>query len=104
MPKYRIVLEEESRRNIDTIYSWIAARSPDGASRWYRALLNALDNLLDDADRFPIAPESRYFDKVVRNLSFRMRSGRVYRVLFTLIGDEVHILFVRAPGQDSAQT
>ena len=96
------LLEEESRRNIDTIYGWIAERSPDGARRWYRAFRKALDKLLEDADRFPIAPESRHFDEVVRNLSFRMRSGRVYRVLFTVVGAEVHVLFVRAPGQDSA--
>ena len=96
MSKQRIILEEESRRNIDTIYGWIAERSSDGAKRWYRTLQKALDKLLEDADRFPIAPESRHFDEVVRNLSFRMRSGRVYRVLFTVVGKEVHVLCICA--------
>ena len=57
MSNYRIILEEESRRNIDAIYGWIAERSPDGARRWYRACLNAFDKRLDGADRLPIAPQ-----------------------------------------------
>jgi len=102
MSKYRIVLEDESRRNVDAIYAWIAERSPDGARRWYRAFLTALDKLTDDPRRLPVAPESHHFDETVRNLTFRMRSGRVYRVLFTVVEAEVHVLFVRAPGQDLA--
>jgi hypothetical protein len=63
LAKYRVVLEDESRRNIDVIYEWIAQRSPEGASRWYRAALNALGKLHEDADRFPLAPESQHFDR-----------------------------------------
>ena len=100
MHKFNVILEEESRRNIDTIYEWIAQRSSAGAARWYRALLKALDRLANEAERCPVAPESHRFDETIRNLSFRMRSGRTYRILFTVIGVEAHVLYVRAPGQD----
>lgn len=102
MSKRRVRLDDEAKLNVDTIYGWIAERSPAGANRWYRNFLNALDRLTNDAERYPEAPESHGFDETIRNLTFRMRSGRVYRLLFTISGDEVHVLFVRGPGQDWA--
>jgi plasmid stabilization system protein ParE len=103
MPDFRIVLSNEARTNVGAIYDWIAERSVPGAGRWYRAFLAALDSLANNADRCPVAPESRHFSEVVRNVTFRMRSGRTYRILFTILGTEVHVLFVRGPGQDSVE-
>lgn len=102
MNESSVILTDEAQRNIEAIFDWISERSPDGATRWYRALLKALTRLTTDPERLPIAPESHRFDRTVRDLRFRMRSGRTYRILFTVEGEEVHVLFVRAPGQDSA--
>ncbi len=102
MARFHVRLDEEATRNVDSIYRWIAERSADGATRWYRSLLRVLDRLGEHADRFPEAPEGHRFDERVRCVMFRMRSGRTYRVLFTIAGEEVHVLFVRAPGQDWA--
>jgi plasmid stabilization system protein ParE len=98
-----VVLEDEARQNIDAIFRWIAERSRSGGDRWYRTLIRALGKLAIDAERLPIASESRHFDVPIRNLTFRMRSGRTYRVLFTIEEDTVHVLFIRAPGQDSVR-
>jgi len=103
MHRFRIVLSDEARTNVGTIYDWIAKRSVDGAARWYRAFHAALDSLVDNADRCGVAPESTHFPEIIRNVSFRMRSGRTYRVLFAIHDTEVHVLFVRAPGQDSVE-
>jgi plasmid stabilization system protein ParE len=102
MAKFRVLLDQEAERNVDAIYQWIDARSKDGAVRWYRAFLKAIVTLGDQADRFGLAPESRHFEEHVRNLSFRMKSGRSYRLLFTISANQVHVLFVRGPGQDWA--
>jgi|GEM_PF-468057 len=95
--KHQVRLSDVAKQNVDDIYRWIAERSVDGANRWYR---NVLDELANDPSRFAEAPESRFFEVTIRNLSFRMRSGRTYRLRFTVVGDEVQILFLRGPGQD----
>jgi plasmid stabilization system protein ParE len=100
MPEFRVLLDQEAERNVAEIYQWIHERSAEGALRWYRAFLKALFVLADEADRFAVAPESHHFEPTIRNLTFRMKSGRAYRVLFTIVDSEVHILFVRGPGQN----
>ncbi len=100
MADYRIVIQPEAESNIATTHAWIAARSPEGAERWYHALERAIERLKADPERFPIAAESRHFDVVIRNLTFRMRSGRAYRILFSVADETVHILYVRGPGRD----
>ena len=103
MPRFRVILDEEAERNVTAIYDWIAERSSDGATSWYVAFTRKLDALSSEAERFPVAPESQRFEKVVRNATFRTRRGRTYRVLFTIDRDDVHVLFVRGPGQDLAK-
>ncbi len=82
---------------------WIAERSAEGAARWYLALHSKLGVLRINAERFSLAPESQYFEQEIRNATFRTRSGRRYRILFTIDASDVNVLFVRAPGQDLIQ-
>lgn len=100
MPDFKIVLSGEAQANIGSIYDWISQRSLQGANRWYRTLQGTLDSLKDSADHCAVAPESRHFLEVIRSVTFRMRSGRTYRVLFTIDGTQIHVLYVRGPGQD----
>ena len=102
MNRFRVVLQPGVEEDISTINGWIAERSVEGAKRWHRKLDESIASLVLQPDRYPVAPESVHFDETIRNLTFRMRSGRVYRLLFTISGDEVHVLFVRGPGQDWA--
>ncbi len=37
----------------------------------------------------------------IKQVFFRTRRGRSYRAIFLIVGDEVRILRVRGPGQDS---
>jgi plasmid stabilization system protein ParE len=101
MPDRSIVLSNEAARNISAIRNWLAERSPEGANRWYIALFGKLNDLSQNAQRFSLAPENGLFDFELRNATFRTRAGKTYRVLFTIKSDEVLILFVRGPGQDS---
>ena len=100
MPDFRVVLSDEARANVGTIYEWIAERSAPGASRWYRAFLRTLDSLTNNADRCPVAPESRQFSEVVRNVTFRMRSSRTYRVRFAIQDSGCTCFICPRPRQD----
>jgi toxin ParE1/3/4 len=83
----------------DAIFDWLAARSPAGAARWYAAFLKATQDLLDNPLRHEFAPESKLIEREIRHRFFKTRRGRVYRLLFVIVGDEIRILRVRGPGQ-----
>ena len=96
---YRVVVTAEADRNVDEIYGWIAERSPQGAAHWFAAFLEAVDSLIVEPERHPLAPESTHFSKAVRQLLFKTRRGRRYRVLFNVEGTTVSVVYVRGPGQ-----
>ena len=81
------------------IYDWINERSPDGSRRWWEAFLVACDNLKQDPARYSLAPEARWCDREIRQLLFRTRRGRYYRLLYLIVEAEVRIIRVRGPGQ-----
>ena len=60
----------------------------------------ALARLERDADSFSLAMENDRVDFEVREIPFKTRYGRVYRVLFTIRGNDVLVLHIRGAGQD----
>ena len=86
----------------DTIYEWIAERSPVGATHWYQAFLDALHPLQHQAESYTLAPEAKRLGVDLRQALFKTRKGRTYRALFLITADIVHIVSVRGAGQDLA--
>jgi plasmid stabilization system protein ParE len=91
-----------AERDVEGILHFIAEvrKAPEGALRWYRAYEAALDRLAKEAGTLPLAPESEFVEYDVRQTHFRTRKGKTYRMLFTIVGEEVRVLHVRGPGQD----
>ena len=85
--------------DVDRIFRWLEVRSPGGAARWYAAMLSALASLETEPLRHGIAPESKALRREIRHRFFKTPHGRVYRVLFVIVDDEVRVLRVRGPGQ-----
>jgi hypothetical protein len=77
----------------------IAGRSPQGAISWTEAYLSAVRKLSVDPLRPALAPESREFEFELRQLLFRTRRGRTYRILYRVDSEGVEVLHVRGPGQ-----
>lgn len=75
-------------------FDWIRERAPDAAVRWYDALENALQSLGQFPERCALAAENDAFEEEIRQLLFGKDHG-TYRVLFTVRGDEVHVLHFR---------
>ena len=97
----RYIVRTLSRAEHDAqqIYDWIKEQSPDDARRWWDAYLDACQSLADNPERNAIAPEAQCGDDEVRQALFKTRRGVYYRALYTISGDEVHVLRVRGPGQ-----
>jgi plasmid stabilization system protein ParE len=89
----------KARQDKDSIFRWLADRSPAGALAWLDAYDSLVDRLRHDAASFALALENADCELEVRQGLFKTRRGRVYRTLFFIEGEEVFILRVRGPGQ-----
>jgi plasmid stabilization system protein ParE len=92
--KYRVIIQPPAAAEMDDAYLWIAERAPDNATKWFNGLEAAIYSLEDFPERCPLAEESKAFDVEIRQLVYGKRVG-AYRILFTIVGDAVHILHVR---------
>jgi plasmid stabilization system protein ParE len=97
--KYAVSVLKRAGDDADRIYEWIAAKSPQGAIRWLQALEDALAQLESTADQWGVAPESEDLGIVIRQKLFKTRRGRIYRLLYSIDGNQVRVLRVRGPGQ-----
>ncbi len=98
--KHYVKILDPAFADAEVIYRWIAKRSPQGAWQWYKGFLAAVDSLAVDPERHPRAPEFQTSNRDIRELDFKTRRGRKYRMLFMAVGNQVHILSVRGFGQD----
>lgn len=96
---YRPVIVEPAEADVDRIYAYILARSPQGAAAWYRAFVACTKRIVLQPLACSIALENAAFDFELRQALFKTRYGVPYRCVFTVVDDEVRILRVRGPGQ-----
>lgn len=99
MNEHRLRILSRAQADVDAIYSWLLPRSIQGAQAWYVAFETASENLLFNPAGCALAVENELVDYELRQFLFKTRRGRMYRGLFTIVGNEVRILRVRGPGQ-----
>lgn len=90
-----------AQTDMDSLVGWIAQRSPKGAERWIEALAAVVADLARNPFEFGLAYEKVFRSDEVREVFFKTAHGNRYRLLFVVVGEEVRILRVRAPGQRS---
>ena len=95
---FKLVIQPPALTDLEDAYLWIQERAPQAADRWFNRIVAALESLRQSPERCGIAPENPYFEQEVRQLLVGKRSG-VYRVLFTIAENEVHILHIRRGGR-----
>ena len=84
-------------------FLWLAERSPDAATRWYEGLEKAVTSLSKYPKRNPIAEEeSEIFGLEIRQKLYGRRRG-TYRILFTVEGNTVFLLYVRHSAQGTIE-
>jgi plasmid stabilization system protein ParE len=97
---YRVVLQPEARLDLIQATEYIAERAPMAAERWAKGFLASVKALEEQPDQWPLAEESPYLELPLREWQYRTKSS-VTRAVFLIVGDEVRILRIRRPGQDS---
>lgn len=97
--KYRVVVEESARDDIDSIVTWIAASSEVIARAWYFHVKEALQSLALFPERCPHAQESGHRNTEIRKLLLGKGRGQI-RILYTIKDDSVRVLHVRRSSRD----
>ena len=98
--KFNAQLSWRAERDLDRILAWLNERSPQGAASWLRVWDQTFLNLKSSADEYGLAPESEGESFEIRQVLFRTRKGRDYRALYTVHGNDVLVMHIRAPGQN----
>jgi toxin ParE1/3/4 len=96
---FRVILESRAHRQFKQIVRWLSDRSPPGADRWLDAFDNAVDQLERNADGCALAPENSLVKRELRQTMFKTPRGRMYRMVFTIVGSDARVLAIRGPGQ-----
>ena len=93
--KYRLRVTARAVSDADEAYEWIAGHiSPAQAERWYQGLFKQMESLTRQPTRCPLAAESDKFPVDLRELLFGKRNNK-YRIIFTIVGNDVVVLYVR---------
>jgi plasmid stabilization system protein ParE len=95
-----VILQPRAERDIRTAALWILGRSKSSrtALRWANGIRTKIATLKATPQRCPVDPDSEAYGEEVRVMLYGKRS-RVYRVLFAIRGDTVHVLTVRHSAQ-----
>lgn len=96
----RVEVSRQTAEEADDIYFWIASHTKAGADRWSEAYLAALQDLPRTAPDAGLAEEASRLGIDLRERSFKTRRGRVYRLVFLMRDEVIHVISVRGAGQD----
>ena len=96
---FRVVLEPRAHLQFQQIVHWLSDRSPAGAEHWLDAFDHAVEKLERNADGCALALENSLVQREIRQTHFKTPRGRMYRMVFTIVGSDVRVLAVRGPGQ-----
>ena len=90
---YQVVLTDRAARDLDEAYRWCAERAPEAAVGWYNGFIDALNSLVSNPERCPVAAEGRKLSIEIRQLLYGRR--RSYRALFLVREQTVVVLHIR---------
>jgi plasmid stabilization system protein ParE len=93
---YGVILQPRAEREIQNAARWVFTESKSRATalRWLRTIRAKIETLKKNPQRCPVDPDSEFYGEEVRVLLVGKRPG-IYRVLFAIRADEVHVLTVR---------
>jgi plasmid stabilization system protein ParE len=95
---FQVEITRLAEAQIEQAYGWYREQNSNFADRWFRGLMNKIATLQEQPHRCPLAVEHEIFVEEVRQLLVG-KSKNIYRVLFTIRGTTVYVLYVRHSAQ-----
>lgn len=99
MAKLTVRILPRAETDFRVIYSFIEEHSPSGANRWRQAFEKKLKSVTGNPEASGFALENELTSFEFREFTFKTRRGLRYRVVFTVLDDELLIVRMRGPGQ-----
>ena len=91
---YTLRVTARAVADADEAHAWMAKHfSSAQADRWYQGLFRHMETLTRQPQRCPRAAESDKFPEELRELLYGKRKNK-YRIIFTIRGDAVFVLFI----------
>ncbi len=99
---FHVIVDDRAIADIERNAEWWAEHhSPTQAKRWYEAVFEAIYALEDNPEQHAFSAENQKFPFAIRDLICGLGSRPTYRAVFTIQGDEVHVLTVRRATEDA---
>jgi plasmid stabilization system protein ParE len=92
---YRVIITPNAAEEIRAAYRYIRNRAPEAAGRWVKGTRRKIKSLARHPERAPLAPESISFEDPIRELVYGSGNRGTYRILFTVLGQQVYVLHFR---------
>jgi plasmid stabilization system protein ParE len=96
--KYQVIIQPSAEEGIKEAYYGVSNYSPRNARSWLEGLQQAIFSLEKMPLRCSLAFENNFFAEEIRQLIYG-KGKNTYRILFTVIEQTVHILYVRHSAQ-----
>ncbi len=97
---YRVIVKNRVIQDVERNSQWWAEHhSTEQALRWYEAAFEAIYRLETFPESHPITDENDAFTYEIREVHFGTGSRATHRAIFTIKGNEVHVLTVRSAAQ-----
>ena len=94
MTRYKVRLTSKAEDDVDRVLAWYRDQiAVEAGVRWFGQLMAKIDTLETNPQRCRLAAEAHELGLDIRELSLGKRRG-VYRLLFEIRGQTVHILRV----------
>lgn len=97
---FQVLVLRRAEEDMRAAADWIAQHSAQSADRWFNGLVDALSSLADNPERCGFAPENESSNYQLWQLIYRPRTGRTFRAIFVVVGNQVRVLRIRGAGQD----
>jgi plasmid stabilization system protein ParE len=92
---FRVETSAEAEDDAEAILEWLLSQGAgETGIQWFRELERAVQSLAEFPERCALAPESGRFPFEVRQLLYG-RKPHIYRILFTIESETVHVLHIR---------
>lgn len=96
---YWIHVLPAAQEDLELIVDRLLAKAATAAANWIEAYEQALATLAEEPERQAFSMEAKRLRLPIRDLLFKTSQGHRYRLIYLVVGDEVRVLRIRAPGQ-----
>jgi plasmid stabilization system protein ParE len=96
---YQVNITTSAFKDADNAYQWFRSSNEQFANEWFNGLIEAIDTLQQLPSRCALAPESKEFDREIRQLLYKKSKTACYRIIFGIVGSNVIIYRIRHTSQ-----